>query len=252
MILSTKTIGTVSHDSSRDALAGAAGGSRIRNTLLRRLSPIYLSRLRSNLESVSLLAGEELYTAGFHTDFVYFPENAVISHIYSSASGRTLEVAMIGPEGASGVCGIVDSTPSPHSALVCVSGQALRMSTQFLREEAIRGGRLAKILMDFFAMHVYQLGQRALCGSQHLIDARLCSWLLMLDDRARAERLALTHEQMSLHLGVSRSTISVVAKELRTAGLITYSRGKFSILDRSAIEESACECYTSAKAQLLN
>ena len=203
--------------------------------------------LKPHLERVSLGIGKELYPAGERSDYVYFPETAVVSHLHNLADGNTIEIAMVGADGATGINSLFSSQPMLHQASVSVAGSAQRVKTDVLRREFQRGGKLQTLLLYFFNEYLAQVSQRVACTSFHLTEKRFCSWLLMLHDRARTDRLTLTHERLAQFLGVCRPSLTKIAKTLSEERLINYTRGKFHILDRRGLEAGACECYLSAK-----
>lgn len=155
---------------------------------------------------------------------------------------------MVGKEGVSGLCSVFGSQPNTHQALVMVGGQARRIKTAVLRQEFRRVGKLQSLLLDYSNRHLMQVSQKVVCESFHPIEKWLCSWLLMLEDRIRKNQFAITHEQLSLFLGVYRPTLSTIAKNLRDKGLISYVRGKFFILNRPGLQSIACECYEAVKS----
>lgn len=214
------------------------------NHLLNRQSERRLARLLPYLENVSLSSGECLYQCDDYNEYVYFPETAIISHLHNLADGRAVEIAMIGREGASGICSILSSQPSSHCAQVTVGGNALRIKTEILKQEFARPGKLQSVLLQYINWHINQISQRIVCESFHLIEERLCSWLLMIYERAQKNQWQITHEQISLLLGVNRPTVTQAAKVLRKKGFIDYNRGKFHILDCQGLELRACECYS--------
>lgn len=196
------------------------------------------------MEPVLLRAGDELYAADEQSEFVYFPETAVVSHLYNLSDGNRVETAMVGRDGVSGLCALFSRQPAMHQALVIIGGTARRIRTKILVQEFARGGTLQTLLLDYFTAHLSQISQRVVCTSFHLMEKRLRTWLLMLHDRADENPLPLTHEQIAQFLGVNRPSVSVVAKILRDEGLISYVRGKLYILDRRGLETTACECYS--------
>lgn len=203
------------------------------------------ARFMPYLESISVAAGEYLYKSDEHSNYVYFPETAVISHLHTSADGKTVEIAMIGNEGVSGLSEIFGSQPSAHCAQVTVGGSVTRVKTDIFKQEFLRGGDFQMRLLDYMNTHMLRISQRIVCESFHFIEERLSSWLLMLRDRLQKDQWQITHEQISLILGVNRPTVTQAAKNLREKELIDYSRGKFYIIDRKGLEFRACECYST-------
>lgn len=218
------------------------------NQILDQAGDCNFKQLAPHFEPLSLAAGRELYAAGEINDYVYFPETAVVSHLCILADGKTLEIGIVGSEGATGLCAVLGSQPPMHQAVVAIEGKAWRIKTEILRQEFARAGKFQMLLIDYVNTYLAEVSQRVVCQSFHLVEKRLCRWLLTLHDRVRKDQLTLTHEQISQFLGVNRPTLTMAAKTLRDEGLINYVRGKFYILDRQRLEASACECYSAVHA----
>lgn len=218
------------------------------NHLLTFQSEEEFERINPHLETVSYVAGEYLYRSDEHSGYLYFPETAVISHLHSSTDGKTVEIAMVGKEGASGLSEVFGSQPSTYCAQVTIGGNVTRLNSEIFKQEFERGGEFQSRMLDYLNSHIIQISQRIVCESFHVIEGRLSSWLLMLQDRVQKNQWRITHEQISLILGVNRPTITQVAIALREKELIDYSRGRLHILDRRGLELGACECYSNAKA----
>src|ERR1043165_982590 len=217
------------------------------NKLLTALPAEDFARLLPHLEPVSLSGGEDLYGFGEAIQDVYFPEAAVISHLYILADGSTTEAAMIGREGMTGLSFIFAAPVPAHWTQVVIPGTALRVSAEVIREEFARGGAMQRLLLAYAAARIEQVSQRAICNGRHTIEERLCSWLLMLQDRACDDQWRLTQEQIARHLGTRRSGITEAAILLRDRQVINYSRGQIRITDRPALEMAACECYRTIR-----
>ncbi|MBV9215896.1 MAG: Crp/Fnr family transcriptional regulator [Acidobacteria bacterium] len=215
------------------------------NQLLRSLGIQRLEALRSHLKPVRLEAEQRLFGSFVGSSHAYFPTTAVISHQVVSMEGETLEIVMIGNEGVSGLR--FEGPVATYHSVVAVAGDALKMDLDLIRSEAQRGGRFTEALIEYQGVQLSQIAQRMFCRAFHHVDQKLCSWLLMLDDRVSGTRLPLTHEQLSTYLGASRVTITLAARALKEQGLIEYMRGKLTIIDRASIEEAACECYSIQK-----
>lgn len=220
------------------------------NRILGALSDFDAARLMPHLDFVVLSHGAEIYLAGELNQYVYFPETAVVSCLSDLEDGNTVETAMIGGEGATGLSSIFSSQPPTHRAQVTVGGNAWRIKTCVLKQEFARGGKIQTLLLGFLNDYINQISQRLVCKSFHVIEKRLCSWLLMLDDRVKHNQLILTQENAALLLGANRPTITIAAQTLRNKGLIDYARGKFHLLDRRGLEVSACECYSVLQTNL--
>jgi CRP-like cAMP-binding protein len=221
------------------------------NKVLTGLSGEDFALMLPHLEPVSLTCGEDLYGFGEPIDHAYFPESAVISHLYILADGSTTEAAMIGKEGMTGLSAIFASPAPARWTPVLVGGTALRVRTQVLQKEFARGGAMQRLILAYAGARIEQLSQRAICNGRHTVEERLCSWMLMICDRVGDDRLPLTHEKIARHLGTRRAGITDAAIALRDREIITYSRGQIRILDRPMLEMSACECYRTLSQQKL-
>jgi CRP-like cAMP-binding protein len=215
------------------------------NRLLSALPQGDFERLLPHLEPVNLSAGEDLYRFEGGVDFAYFPETAVVTHLYIMADGDTTESALVGREGFAGLSALFNARQPCYWTRVLVAGSALRIRIDVLKEEFGRGGALQPALLAYAGARMAQLSQRAVCGGSHTVRERLCCWLLMLHDRVGEDRLPLTHELIATHLGARRAGVTEIAIGLREAGCIGYARGLVRILDRARLEAAACECYQS-------
>lgn len=223
---------------------GAARQKRsLSNRLLAALSDYDLMRLMPHFDSVSLSNGEEI--CSHDSTYVYFPENAVVSHLYMLEDGNTVEVAMIGSEGATGVSSLFCSDKAAHYVRVIVEGTAMRIKAAILQKEFSYNRNIQQLLFNYINSQITQISQKAVCKSFHIIENRFCTWLLMLHDRAKRNQFVITQEQISLLIGVYRPTVTLIAKTLKEEGLINYKRGKINIVDRAGLQERACECYTA-------
>jgi Mn-dependent DtxR family transcriptional regulator len=87
------------------------------------------------------------------------------------------------------------------------------------------------------------------CNRHHTLDQQLCRWLLLSLDRLRGNELAMTQELIANMLGVRREGVTEGALKLQRAGLIRYSRGHVTVLDRPGLEKRTCECYAVVKTE---
>jgi CRP-like cAMP-binding protein len=213
------------------------------NQLLAALPGEDFARLLPYLVPVSLSSGEDLYEFGESTPYAYFPETAVISHLHIMSDGEMTEAELVGREGMVGLSAIFNLPQPAYLTQAAVPGTALRVKTEFLRMEFARGGALQRLLLGYVGERISQLSQRAVCNGRHRVEKRLCSWLLMVHDRAGEDLLPLTHEQIANHLGVRRAGVTEAVTALRKKRIINSSRGQLRVLDREALEAGACECY---------
>lgn len=217
-----------------------------KNELLAAAGRPAMSELLPEFELVTLKTGEVLYDDSKPNAYVYFPESAVISHVYFAESGASVEAAMVGSEGASGLCGLVSRERPKHTAMVIYGGAADRISVDTLAAATLGSRHLQTIFYEYLISISAELGQRVACGSFHLSDERLCSWLLMLNERTGSDKMTLTHEEIATFLGINRASVSSIAKRLKDKGLINYVRGKLSIVNRRLLESVSCGCFPAA------
>jgi len=222
------------------------------NKLLADLPGEDFARLLPYLMPISLSSGEDLNELGEGTHFAYFPETAVISHLHILGDGEMIEAEMIGKEGMIGLSAIFNMSQPAYLTHATVPGTALRVRTEFLKLEFARGGALQRLLLGYVGERIAQLSQRAVCHGRHGLKERLCSWLLMVHDRAAEDQLPLTHEQIANHLGVRRAGVTEAVTALRNSRIIGSSRGQVHILDREALEAAACECYQMLPSSVRN
>lgn len=217
------------------------------NNLLAALPGDDFARLLPHLKPVSFQPNSDVYKLGVAIDFAYFPETAVISHLYALEDGSTAGATIIGREGMVGLSVIFDTRPSTYLTQVTIGGSALRVEAEIIRQEFLRGGALQQLLLRYTNTRLAQLSQRAVCNGRHKLDERLCTWLLMIHDRAGDEPLPLTHEEIAHHLGARRAGITTFCNDLRDTGALDYRRGVIRIHDRQKLEAAACECYQALK-----
>lgn len=213
------------------------------NRLLAALPEAEYQRLEPYLTSVSLSAGTVLYEASEKIDTVYFPNTALISLVSILENGATTEISLIGGTGMVGLPVILGSGYSNHRAIVQVPDNVMKISALVLKREFDQGGELQKILHRYIETRLNEVAQIAVCNRHHTIEKRLARWLLTVRDLTQSDKLPLTQEFLGNMLGVRRSGVTLVAGAIQQAGVINYSRGKITILNREALEDVACECY---------
>jgi CRP-like cAMP-binding protein len=213
------------------------------NRLLAVLPEADYERLLPHLRLASLRVGEVLYQAGDSIHTVYFLTAGLVSLVITSKEGIDVEVGMATREGAVGMSSLMSPDPILDRAIVQMEGSAYRISTRVLQDEFNRSSALRGQLLRHAQAVFMQTAQSALCNRLHSIEERMCRWLLTVSDRMGTDELDVTQEFMASMLGSRRSGVTMAAGILRTAGLIGYSRGHITILDREGLEESACECY---------
>jgi CRP-like cAMP-binding protein len=174
---------------------------------------------------------------------IYFPETVVISQLSYLGDGSSSGVAIVGRDGLLGLTTILQNDRAQHWALATIGGSALRIRADEVRREFTKGGPVQRSILNYAHARLQQVSQRAVCNSRHRLEERLCTWLLMIDDRTNDSHLPLTHEAISQHLGTRRAGVTNFCNVLRDNGVIAYHRALITILDRDALQKSACECY---------
>lgn len=205
-------------------------------------------RFSNACELVELTFAEVLSRPGEGIRAVYFPTTSVISLMTPIGERASLEVGLVGNEGMLGTPLILDVDVSPLHAMVQGSGAALRMSTAQFRRQLRCSPALLQELKRYLYVLMDQLAQVALCTRFHVVEARLARWLLMTQDRAHSGEFHVTHELLAGALGVRRVGVTKAAGSLQKSKLISYSRGRVTILDRSGLEAASCPCYEADKA----
>lgn len=217
------------------------------NHLLAALPPDEFSRLKPSLEPVSLSLGEVIYESGEELEHIYFPTTAIISLLYIMQNGATAEIGMAGNDGLVGIALYMGGSTTPSRAVVQSAGNAFRMQSRAMNDEFSRGGVFQKILLRYTQSLMTQISQTAVCNRLHSVENQLCRWLLINHDLLRTNKLIMTHDLIANMLGVRREGVSIAAGHLQKKGLIKYVRGTITMLDRDALEQTACECYRVVK-----
>lgn len=219
------------------------------NRILAALPAADFSRMEPDLEPVSLSSGEVLYEAGDTLGYLYFPTTCLVSLIASSAAGYSSELAMTGDDGVVGVAVVLDGETATHRLVVRGAGEAYRFRAELARWEFNQHGKLEKLVLRYAHVLITRIARTAFCNRHHTVDQQLCRWLLLSLDRQTGDKLNITHAEISTMLGVRREAVTEAAGRLQAAGLISYSRGRVSVLARAGLESRACECYAAAKAE---
>jgi CRP-like cAMP-binding protein len=213
------------------------------NRLLAALPAKEYQRLLPELEPVTLAFAEVLYAPGDTIRHAYFPNDSIVSLLAPENHHASLEVGMIGNEGMTGISVFMGVRTSHTLALVQGSGSAVRVKSATLRRESDQAGPFHRLLHRYTHSLLTQMSMAAACNRFHTLDARLARWLLMTNDRNGTNEFRLTQDFMSNMLGVRREGVNKVAGELQRGKLISYSRGRMTILNRAGLEKVSCTCY---------
>lgn len=219
------------------------------NHLIAALPPEEFAYIETKLELVSMPLGEKLCEPGIQMRYVYFPSDCIVSLLYVMENGASAEIAVVGNEGIVGVSLFMGGESTTSWAVVQSAGHAYRLKAQHLKEEFYRAGPMQRLLLRYTQALLTQMAQTAVCNRHHSVDQQLCRWLLLSLDRLPSNELVMTQELIANMLGVRREGVTEAAGTLQRAGLITYSRGKITVVDRPGLEQRVCECYAVVKKE---
>src|SRR5512134_3990691 len=220
------------------------------NMLLAVLPAAERERLYPHLEPVSMALGDVVYESGSRQEYVYFPTTSIVSLLYVMEDGASAEIAVVGKEGMVGVALFMGGETTPSRAIVQSAGSAFRLSGQLMKREFTRAGPMQHLLLRYTQALLTQMAQTAVCNRHHSVDQQLCRWLLLSLDRLPSNKLTMTQELIANMLGVRREGVTEAAGKLQGAGLIRYSRGHITVLDRPKLEHRVCECYGVVKREM--
>ena len=222
------------------------------NLLLAALPADEYNRIVPSLETVPLKLKSLLHRAGDPIEYVYFPGGGFCSMLTVLKDGGMVEVATIGREGMVGVSAVLDGNPVSSTSMVQGETEiCYRMKADAFRREMDRRGVFYELLTHYAQALVGFIVQSTACNAVHSVEQRLARWLLMARDRMESDHFPLTQEFVAMMLGASRPTVTIVASTLQKAGLITYHRGRLTIVDGKGLEAASCECYR-ATTDLMN
>jgi CRP-like cAMP-binding protein len=218
------------------------------NHFLASLAEAELRELAPRLQGVTLRQGSRLCDEGEGLKHVYFPTAGIVSIVHVSGSGALTALTMIGCEGMVGVTMLLGTQATMQvRALVQASGFAYRLAASEAKAVFARGGRFHLLALDLARQMIQQIAQTALCNLHHTVEQQLSRWLLLSLDRMPNNELSMTHEMIAGMLGVRRQGVTEAAKRLEKRNAIAYFRGHIVVLNRRALEVSACECYAATR-----
>jgi len=220
-----------------------AAGKPVSNKILLSISDRDYSSLRPHLEHVSLPNHLVIHEAGGKLEFAYFPNRGLISLVVVMKNGKTAEAGIVGNEGFTGTLAAVGLSRSTLQAVIQITGDGFRVAVGALQNTLESAPHLQLMLSRYAAIRGMQVAQTAACNRLHGIEQRLARWLLMTQDRINSGSLPITHDFLATMLGTDRPSVSLAARVLQKKKLIEYIRGAVNIVNRKALEKSACECY---------
>ncbi|WP_020204083.1 MULTISPECIES: Crp/Fnr family transcriptional regulator [Cupriavidus] len=213
------------------------------NLLLRGLPREDWGALSDYVELVRMRPGQLLCDTGQHTNHVYFPTTAVVSMLSFLEDGTAIEIATVGSEGMVGIPVVTGGQAMPFRFEVQTPGYGFRLSSVRLRQELLRSPATLRAALLYVQALMTQIAQTAVCNRYHSLSQQVCRWLLLTADRLCSNEIAITQQVIAARLGVRREGVTEAAGKLADLGLIHYSRGHITLIDRRRLELHACECY---------
>jgi CRP-like cAMP-binding protein len=225
----------------------ATGGKMISNRILLALPPEVCSEVLQDCRLVEFPSGHVIYRAGQAVDSAYFVNSGLVCLLKNMEDGRSVEVAAVGAEGLLGVLSLFGSGNVLADYVVQIPMAAYRIGLPVLQRQMSRHVALHNAIAKSLAVLTEQFAQISACNRLHSLEQRCSSWLLIAHDNVSSNTFELTHQFMALLLGVQRPSVSMTANGLQRRGLIRYSHGQVTILDRAGLAEVACECYCTRR-----
>jgi CRP-like cAMP-binding protein len=220
-----------------------SSNGQIQNRILRSLPRSEYEQLLPHVELIRLRISQVLHEPGDEMPYVYFPNYGVLSMLTVLESGEAVEIATVGNEGIADLSVFLGLKVATSRLINQVPGEVVRLGTPSFVELVAECPGLRAGLGYYMVAMFTLVSQSAACNRLHSLEERCARWILMTHDRVDADTFPLTQEFLSTMLGVRRPSVTVAAGMLQKAGFITYSRGNMTVLDRAALEASACECY---------
>ena len=206
------------------------------NQLLAAMSEAQLERWLPCLEHVEMPLGLVLCRSGSAHEHAYFPTTAIVSLLYVTSAGDSIETTVVGNEGVVGIALFMGGNTTLSQAVVQTAGHGYRLRAQLVKEQTDAVGPILQILLRYTLAMINQVAQTAACNRYHSIDQLFCRRLVMGLDRLPSDKLAMTQELAAGLLGVRREGVTAVAHKLQREGVIQYRRGHVAVLDRRRLE----------------
>ncbi|OGB04724.1 MAG: Crp/Fnr family transcriptional regulator [Burkholderiales bacterium RIFCSPLOWO2_12_FULL_64_99] len=222
---------------------------RLGNRLLASLPAEVWHRWQPHLEWTDMPLGQVVCESGSGLSHAYFPVTSIVSLLGVTENGSSAEIAVVGCDGVVGISLFMGGASTPSRAVVQSAGHGLKLRSDVLMAEFNQGGPVMRLLLRYTQALITQMAQTAVCNRHHVLDAQLCRWLLISLDRLPGPELVMTQELIANMLGVRREGVTEAALKLQKQGLIRYARGHITVLDRTGLEERACECYAVVKGE---
>ncbi len=219
------------------------------NRILGALPENELARLLPHLEYVEMPLGWVICEPGIQFEWGYFPINSIVSLLYMMENGTAAEIAITGNDGMVGISLFMGGESTTSRAIVQHAGHGYRLRAKTLKSEFALGEHLQYLALRYAQALLTQMAQTTVCNRHHALEQQFCRWLLLRLDRLQGNQLLMTQEQIANILGVRREGITEVAGRLQQQGLIRYSRGRITVVDRQALQQRGCECHAVVRSE---
>ncbi len=223
--------------------------STSQNRLLSLMSTDDFALLSDHLDPIELPLHTRLANADQPIPYVYFLEKGVASFIAETPHGLRVEAGMIGREGFTVPAMALDTDRIPHSSQIQVPGHGQRIGYATFADAFGRSNSLLKLMLRFAQVMLVQTSYTALSNAVHQVEQRLARWLLMMHDRSYSDDLPITHEYLSIMLGVRRPSVTQALHILEGSRFILSERGSITIRDRAGLEQLAGDAYGTPEAE---
>ncbi len=220
-----------------------AAGKAVANAILLSIPDHEFEPIRPHLQLVTLRSHSSLHEPNRKVEYAYFLNTGMLSLVFTTRSGASAEVGIVGNEGFAPLPLAAGLTRSPHRVVVQIGGDAFKLSVSVLETILRTSPQFQRLLNRYAAFHGMQVAQTAGCNRLHNLEQRLARWLLLTQDRVESGLLRLTHDFLATMLGTDRPSVSLAAGALQRKRIIQYTHGAVKILNRKELERSACECY---------
>lgn len=222
----------------------------IANRILLAFPPTALTRIWPALQLVHTVKGQTIDRVGDQVEYIYFVNSGLLSLVKTMEDGRTVEIGAVGIEGITDPFTLFGIESAALETIVQIPGKAFRIRRDSLLQEMTVDDAVRGIVQNYLRFVIRQIAQTAACNRLHSLEERCCRSLLIGHDSVRSDTFPLTHELLAMMLGAQRAGVSIAANHFKTAGLIKYSRGCVTVVDRRGLEAAACECYGAIQAEL--
>lgn len=222
---------------------------QIGNLILSALPEEEYRQLLPELEPIKMEIGDIIHRSDEVIEWVHFPQDSIVSSVTYLDDGTSVEAGVIGREGTTGIATALSNTKSPIEISVQIPGGCLRIKADGFKQALEDNPVLKRLVHQHIFAYITQVAHVNACNARHVLEQRLARWLLMCRERLDGDVLPLTQEFIAQMLGVHRPGVTIVALNLKEAGVINYRRGSITICDRAGLKKAACRCYEAIKKE---